>query len=153
MILLPDAVELVKTMKKAAVDAMDATKPMNICYGMVESVDPLKIRVEQKILLGAAQLELCRNVTEHTVCVTVNCQTESSGQESQGGQGVTEPGGTPEHTHNFQVQGGGGGAHSHTISGKKEITLHNGLSVGESVIMLRKQGGQKYIVWDRIGVM
>lgn len=144
--------ELVKAMKKTAVDAMDATKPMNICYGTVEAVNPLKIRVEQKILLGAAQLMLCRNVTEHNIYVTVNCQTESSSQETREEQGMTDPGGIPEHTHNFQVQGGGA-SHAHTISGKKEITVHNALSVGDNVIMLRQQGGQKYIVWDRIGGM
>lgn len=152
MILLADAVELVKVVKKAAVDAMDATKPVNICYGTVESVSPLKIRVEQKILLGAAQLALCRNVTDYAVHVTVECQTESGGQEGQGGQGMTEPGGIPEHTHNFRAQGGGA-QHTHAISGKKEVTVHNGLSVGDNVIMLRQQGGQKYIVWDRIGGM
>lgn len=149
---MPDAIELVKTIKQAAVEAMEAAKPVNICFGTVESVNPLKIRVEQKILLGAAQLVLSRNVTDYTICATINWQTESGGQQEAGeSQGTTEPAGSPEHTHNFQVQGGGGESHEHTISGKKEIIIHNALSVGESVIMLRQQGGQKYIVIDRIG--
>ena len=35
--------------------------------------------------------------------------------------------------------------------GKIQVTVHNGLVVGDEVILLRQQGGQKYIVVDRIG--
>lgn len=34
---------------------------------------------------------------------------------------------------------------------KKKITVHNGLVVGDEVILFRQQGGQKYVVKDRIG--
>ena len=33
---------------------------------------------------------------------------------------------------------------------EKIIKVHNGLKVGEEVLLLRKQGGQKYIVVDRM---
>lgn len=33
----------------------------------------------------------------------------------------------------------------------KEVTVHNGLAVGDEVILLRQRGGQKFIVWDRVG--
>lgn len=33
---------------------------------------------------------------------------------------------------------------------RKKITVHNGLVVGDDVILLRQQGGQKYIVADRL---
>ena len=42
-------------------------------------------------------------------------------------------------------------AHTHKITGKKKITVHNGLVVGDEVILIRQQEGQKFIVWDRIG--
>ena len=35
--------------------------------------------------------------------------------------------------------------------GRKSITVHNGLVVGDEVILIRQQGGQKYVVVDRIG--
>ena len=38
-----------------------------------------------------------------------------------------------------------------TSSGKKKMTIHNALQVGDEVILLRMQGGQKYIVMDRVG--
>lgn len=41
--------------------------------------------------------------------------------------------------------------HTHDIEGTKQMTIHNHLEKGEEVILLRMQGGQKYIVLDRIG--
>ena len=60
---MPDAVELLKTLKKAAVEAVDATKPVQVCYGKVTGTSPLKILVDQKLTLGEGQLVLTRNVT------------------------------------------------------------------------------------------
>lgn len=150
--MLPDAVELVKTIKKAAVDAMEAVKPVNICFGTVESTDPLLINVEQKMRLGKSQLVLCRNVTDYSISVSVNWKADAYSQPAgSGGSGQTKPGGNPEHTHEFETPGTKGTAHDHNISGKKEIVLHNALSVGDEVVLLRQQGGQKYVVMDRIG--
>lgn len=36
------------------------------------------------------------------------------------------------------------------IEGEREITVHNSLSVGEKVVLLKKKGGQKYLVLDRV---
>lgn len=38
-----------------------------------------------------------------------------------------------------------------TLDGqKKEVILHNGLKAGESVILLRQQGGDTFVVLDRM---
>ena len=34
---------------------------------------------------------------------------------------------------------------------EKKIIIHNGLAVGDEVILIRQQEGQKFIVVDRIG--
>lgn len=127
---MPDAVEFVKTMKKAAVEAVEATKPVYIYFGEVLSASPLQINVEQKMILGEAQLILSRNVTDFKTAITVNWSTENK----SGGSGDSS----------FA-------SHNHSVTGKKEITVHNGLVVGDSVILIRQQEGQKFIVWDRIG--
>ena len=137
---MPDAVELMKTIKRAAVDAVNASKPVEVCFGKVTSASPLKILVEQKMTLGAAQLVLCRNVTEHIIEMTVDHYTENE----------------TEHTHAVQDTYTGGGSssptkHLHAYRGRKKFTVHNGLVVGDEVVLLRQQGGQKYIVVDRIG--
>lgn len=127
---MPDAVELMKTIKKAAVQAMKAEKPVEICFGKVTSASPLKILVDQKMTLGKSQLVLTRNVTDFTTEVTVDWATEYK----SGGSGDAS----------FA-------SHNHAITGRKKITVHNGLVVGDEVILARQQGGQKYIVVDRIG--
>lgn len=87
---MPDAVELMKTIKRAALDAVDASKPVQVCFGKVTSVSPLKILVEQKLLLGDKQLIITESATK------------------------------------------------------------SGLVVGDKVVLLRQQGGQKYIVMGKI---
>lgn len=106
--MLADAVDLIKTIKKMAVDANEAGKPVNICFGTVLSASPLRISVEQKMELGKAQLVLTRGVTEHKTKIT-------------GGD-----------------------------FGTIEITVHDGLAVGDLVVLARQQGGQKYIVLDKV---
>jgi orotate phosphoribosyltransferase len=88
---LADAVELIKLIKKAAIEAVNATNPAAVCFGKVTKASPLKIYVEQKLTLTAKQLVLARKVTE------------------------------------------------------------NRLVVGDEVILFREQGGQRYIVVDRVG--
>ena len=67
---MPDAVELMKTIKRAALDAVKASKPVEVCFGKVTSASPLKILVEQKLPLGEGQLILTRNVTNFKTYIT-----------------------------------------------------------------------------------
>lgn len=150
---MPDANELVTAMKKAALDAMESAKPVSVYFGEVVSASPLKINVEQKMELGKAQLILSRNVTDFKTMVTVDWVSESSlNSHSHELQNNTEDGGDP--THNHPLSGNTKStslAHTHRITGKKEIIVHNSLVAGDKVIILRQQGGQKFIVWDRVG--
>ncbi|MBR4025948.1 MAG: DUF2577 domain-containing protein [Lachnospiraceae bacterium] len=99
---MADTVELVKLLKKVAIEAMESKKLTNVVFGKVVSVNPLKINVEQKLPLTKAQLVLTRNVT------------------------------------NYKIDG---------------LSISNALKKGDEVILIRQQGGQKYIVIDRIGEM
>lgn len=131
---MPDAIELIKVIKRAAVEAVGAQKPAEICFGKVTCVSPLKITVEQKLTLGEAQLVLTRNVTEY--------KTYISGGNIQDHYYAGEP----QDKNTLPVNP----SHVHAI-GNIQITVHNGLVVGDEVVLLRQQGGQKYIVVDRIG--
>ncbi len=131
---MPDAVELVKTIKRAALNAVNASKPVEVCFGKVTSASPLKILVEQKMTLGEAQLILCRNVTNYKTSITggnIHNYYYTGSTTDLGTAPVS-----PSHVH---------------AMGKIQVTVHNGLVVGDEVILLRQQGGQKYIVVDRIG--
>ena len=140
---MADVSELVKAMKKAARDERESSKPVNVFFGAVQSVNPLKISVEQKMLLGEAQLVLTRNVTDYHLAVT----TESAlGTHSHSVSGTDGDGDAVNLT-----TGESNLVHKHSVSGKKNITVHNSLAVGEKVILIRQQEGQKYVVIDRIG--
>lgn len=127
---MPDAVGVIKKINRMAIDAVESTKPVQVQFGEVLSVSPLTINVEQKMILGEAQLILSRNVTDFKTTITVNWSTENK----SGGSGESS----------FA-------SHNHGITGKKEITVHNGLVVGDKVLLLRKQNGQEFVILDRIG--
>lgn len=130
---LSNYTDLIKAIKKASLEVVESSKPVNVVFGKVTSASPLKIQIDQKITLGAAQLVLCRNVTDFEDEITVidwNTENES---------------------------GGGGddsfASHNHALKGRKKIIVHNKLRKGDEVVLIREQGGQKYIVIDRLAVI
>ncbi len=130
---MPDANELVDTLKRAAVEAVEAGKPVNVYFGEVVSASPLKINVEQKMILGEKQLILSRNVTDFKTKITAgNIKNYYYTGDVNSGTAPVSP------------------SHVHAV-GTIEVTIHNGLAVGDEVILIRQQEGQRFIVVDRIG--
>jgi hypothetical protein len=72
VILLHDFSDLLNLIKKASIDAVNASKPTKVVYGTVKSSSPLKINVEQKLNLTDAQLVLTKNVTDHVITITID---------------------------------------------------------------------------------
>lgn len=129
--------ELVQLVKKAAVEAVNAAGPMRLCYGTVTSAAPLKIQVDPKKTLTDPQLILTDNVRDFNVELSTIVGTGKS----------LGP-------HYTEDESGGSGdaafaAHKHRYQGRKKWRVHNALKTGEKVILLRCDGGQKYIVLDR----
>ena len=62
-----DINELVRLVKRAAVEAVQAGAPMSGGYGYVTSTSPLEITVDQKKILTEAQLILTDAVRDYTV--------------------------------------------------------------------------------------
>lgn len=96
--------------------------------GVVETVNPLSIRLDQKETLTEEFLILTDLVRDYDVDITVNHTTENK----SGGSGDAQ----------FE-------SHNHAYSGRKRITVHNGLAVGESVILIQQSGGQEFLVLSR----
>ena len=115
-----DSHDFYNAIKTAAMNAVEASKPCDFLFGKVTSVSPLKITIEQKLTLGSAQLVIPRSLTDYTVPVTVDWNTEQSD------------------------------SHKHQVSGQKTMTIHNELKNGDEVILLKQKGGQKYLVLDRV---
>ncbi len=61
---MADATGLATKIKKAAIEAQEASKPVNVYFGQVISVSPMRIDVEQKMILGEGQLILTKSVTD-----------------------------------------------------------------------------------------
>lgn len=101
--------EFVRAIKTAALEAVDASKPVEVRFGTVVSADPLQIKVDQKVTLSGKQIVLSAAFAKRTEPVT--------GLEAIG---ITS------------------------------IEIDNSPKEGEIVIMLRFQGGQRYLIIDRV---
>lgn len=62
-----DSNDFVKVIKKIAVDAINASKPTDVVFGKVISETPLKIKVDQKLILTERQLVLARDLTDYEI--------------------------------------------------------------------------------------
>jgi len=123
---MPNLIEIIKM---AAVDAVKASNPAAIVFGTVTSISPLKVNIEQRLTLDESHLVLSSLVSDFELDVTLNHVTENT----SGGTGDSS----------FA-------SHNHAVTGKKTMTIHLGLQEGETVMLLQVQGGQKYIILDRI---
>lgn len=163
--MLHDANDFVKVIKKAAMDAVNSAQPSDFCFGKVTNDSPLKIKLDQKLTLGSAQLVLSRNVTDFELQITIDDLSEKASLSTS-------------HTHNANVnvdvnselkpndsnlevintvtssatidEVSSDLSHNNDISEKKTVTVHNSLKVDEEVILLKQSGGQKYLVIDRV---
>ena len=114
---------MVQLIKRIAMEAVEAAKPCDYRVGIVTSVNPLKIKVSQNIELEEEFIHLSRNVTDFKTKITMDAKEVF------------------HTTHTYP---------STTWIDEQEITIHNALKKGEKVLMLRKAGGQEYIVIDRV---
>lgn len=114
--------ELLRIIKQAATEAVRAGKPADLAIGTVSSEDPLKIRLSKDREYDGDFLLLSRSVTDHKRTVTVPRR-----------EATTEAGGT-------------------AILKKEEmeVTVHGALKKGEKVLLVRRSGGQQYVVLDRM---
>lgn len=148
-----DAQKFVMMVKQAAVDAVNANEPMALKIGEVVSVAPLKISLNQKITVPASQLLLTNAVRDYTVYETVDHTTDTalggiSLSHKHAYSGTTS--GDDAYSGDTENAGAVALDHSHTYKGRKKFIVHLGLKVGEKVLLLRCDGGQKFIVLDRL---
>lgn len=118
-----------ESIRKLVQQTLEAMRPADYILGRVETVSPLSIRLNARDLVTEDFLILTDLVRDHSVDITVSHQTENRA----GGSG--DP--------SFA-------SHNHDYKGRKKIIVHNGLAVGEIVIMIRQSGGQQYCVLSRV---
>lgn len=112
-----------QTIKRAALEAVKASRPCDYYVGTVVGTKPLEIKISQSMTISGEFLVLTRNVTDYRAEITMVAKEVYH-------EAHTEP--------------------SATWIDKQEVTIHNALKKGEKVLLLRKSGGQEYAVVDRV---
>lgn len=121
--------QLLQVMQALVDQTVKAGKPTDYLLGVVETVNPLSIRLEQRDVVPAEFLILTDLVRDYDVDIEVAHVTENR----SGGGGYAE----------FA-------SHNHDYSGRKRIRVYNSLHVGEQVILIQQAGGQEFIVLSRV---
>ena len=119
---------LLEALKKNALDAYQQTNPAAVIYGVVISAKPVEIQVSTKLTLSEEFLILTRNVKKYKVKADAQYQ----------GDGTIE------------IEGIDQTGLKELTAEEIEITVHNELEEGDKVILLQVQGGQEYVVLDKI---
>jgi hypothetical protein len=114
------ATGLLDIMKRASIDAEENAKPADLRVGTVTSTSPLAVQITNQFVLPDSMLIVPESLTDHEVEVTVDWSTESAE------------------------------GHKHSVTGKKTMIIHGALKTGDKVALLRKRGGQSYLILDRV---
>lgn len=130
---------MIDVIKEVIEKLLERKKMTKLEFGIVETVNPLTVRVEAKKLLQAEDLILSHLVRDYYVDITVQHSTDS----------IHGPWDT-SHDHPNVGKNVIPIDHEHEYTGRKKILIHNALLKGEKVIMIRQEGGQIYYILDRI---
>lgn len=128
---MPNLIEIIK---QAAVEAVKASNPCAIMFGKVISTSPLKINVEQRLTLDESHLILTSNVRDYKTKISFDNPGIKNIVKNYSMDDI--PGTDYKLSYQQPIQ--------------NDITVYNGLKMNESVMLLQIQGGQKYIVLDRV---
>lgn len=126
--------ELANLVRKAGKQAVEQGAPVNVLIGTVTQINPLVISVDQKFPISAEFLYLTDNVRDYKTKLSFD---------------------NPSVKHvvkDYTMQDEEGTNYKITFQDKaiNDVTIYNGLKVGERVLLLRVQGGQKFVVLNRV---
>lgn len=114
---------MLSAIKEAVKQTLENEKLTDFTVGTVSAVNPIKIQINQKFVLGKNQLVISERLTNHFTYMTA----------------------VEDNFDNLKDQG--------KYEARKKYIVYGGLKVGDNVILARKAGGQKYYVLDRAGVV
>ncbi|MCM3701421.1 DUF2577 domain-containing protein [Paenibacillus macerans] len=150
---------LENTLRELAQVANSATNPVNVLFGTVTKTNPLEVNVDQRFTLDEDFLIVTEGLTRYEIDLR-HRHTFDGGVTSSALQ-------TPldlKHNHKIEDVATSDALedpinlrHSHTYGGgdtgdalPDKIVIREGLKVGDAVLLLRVQGGQQYVVWDKV---
>lgn len=120
---------MLEAIKKISRQTDEQGKPAGIMFGVVQTVGPVSVMVDNRFLIGEGALIIPR--------------------ELRGGPCATHTHTIPAH----QTEAGGDPPHGHGVVRQTTETpteIYYGLQPGEKVILIRNRGGQEYLVVGRV---
>lgn len=112
---------LLDVIKAAGIDAVGASNPVNVLFGEVLNSNPLSVKVDQRFTLPADFLIVPESLTRYEVDLT--------------------------HTHQYTDDGS---ARTTATALTTKLIVRPGLKAGDKVLLLRVQGGQKFVILDKV---
>lgn len=122
-----EEVSLLETIKMAGLDAIDAANPVAIFFGTVIRVEPLEINVEERFTLTEPFLILTDGIQRRIERFDLTHRHDYQESEEENQLKQTE-----------------------SALGELNITIKHGLMLNDRVILLRIQGGQQFVVLDKV---
>lgn len=132
---------LLETMKQVAEQTGNVNVPAAFMFGTVTAVSPLTIRVDNRFDISGDAIVLMKEFKAGSYSTHTH---------------TIDPHGhvVPSHS----TQPAGEGPHSHSVNALNTQTtglttnpeVYSGLAVGDSVVLLRNQGGQSFLVLGRV---
>lgn len=113
---------LLETIKKAGLGAVEAASPVNVLFGTVISAEPLKVNVDQRFMLTDKNLVIAEHLWTYNVEM---------------------------HVKNADVSTSEPNAYKASMD-SADVTIQRNLKAGDKVILLRVQGGQQYVILDKV---
>lgn len=131
---------------KRVVNEYDANKAgTNVHFGTVRGEKPLEIELDSKLRLEERFFVVAEHLTDYEIEFELN--ENLTGNELTGIRQIE--GWYAQHEGQQTVVVNSGGIQGYT--GKGTVKLLNHLKAGDRVIVLRMEGGQQFVVADRIG--
>lgn len=138
---------IIEIIKVAAMDAIENSKPCDLRFGTVSSISPLKVKISNDFIIPEQLLIVPEHLTDYSMLTNVG------GDSSSGGSSVTMTveGETLVITTNAtEVVSETDTTEEVESVDERTLTMYNGLEVGDSVVLLRNQGGSSYLILDRV---
>ena len=135
---MSDMTDFLGVMQGVAGNVQKNSELVNLVFGKVETIEPLTIRVDAQTLLIEKELILTHLVRDYEVDIEVSHQTVNDDILNT----LHNHPGVPDNSFDSH--------HYHAYQGRKKIKIYQGLQIGEGVLMIKEQGGQRHVIIDRL---
>ena len=117
---------LLQIIKKAALETVENSKPVEILNGLVTSLEPLRIKLNQFLTIDENFIIKPESLFEHELEINVNEQRIILKDEN-------------EESKEYEV-----------TAQKIKVRIESQIKENDKLLLLRTQGAQKYLILDKV---